>query len=149
MDNQLITDLIISLFGVIFVVLGFSKRSQRSALLKDGIKTEGVVFRVEQSNSISIGVGNTDTQDISYYPVIRYVTKENEWITEKYDIGAGILNKYNEGDKVTVIYDPANNTKFILNDTTTKLAAPLAIIIGIVLIIVPLICYFLNIPLTH
>ena len=92
---------------------------------------------------------NTNSQNASYYPVIRYMTQDKEWITEKYDIGGGLLNKYNEGDKVTVIYDPKDNTKFVLNDTTTKLTGPVFIIIGIALVIGPLICYFFNISLTH
>ncbi|WP_183573219.1 DUF3592 domain-containing protein [Mucilaginibacter sp. X5P1] len=83
--------------------------------------------------------------DVLYHPVIRYVTKQKDWITEEYDIG-NYPCLYNEGDKVTVIYDPIDNKKFIINDKSTKYIGPFFIVIGIAAMSVAIYYYLFQIP---
>ncbi len=138
MDNQAFIILITFLAGVFFIVFGIAKSQERDSFLKNGIKTEGVVFKIEKRYSMT-------NNDVLYHPVIRYVTKQKDWITEEYDIG-NYPCLYNEGDKVTVIYDPIDNKKFIINDKSTKYIGPFFIVIGIAAMSVAIYYYLFQIP---
>ena len=153
MDNQLISELICFLIGVMLVVFGLSKRTQRHELLKKGIKTEGVVFRMEKKNDnpliVSKDPNGFKSASVFYYPVIRYVTREKEWITQAYDVSVSSFGQYNEGDEVVVFYDPSDNNKFIIDDTSTKLMGPILIIIGIACMLGTIVYYFFPNIITH
>jgi len=144
MDNQIIYCLLFLLIGLVFTIIGFSKRSQRINLIKNGVKAEGVVYSVEKDFSGTLG-----NQSVTYYPVIRYLTQEKDWVTEKYDVGLGSIGSYNEGDKVTVIYDPNCNTQFIIDDKSTKYIGPIFIVLGAGLIVASIVCYLLKIQIHH
>jgi len=139
MSNQFIDELIVLLIGIIFLIIGFFKRRQRKYFFQKGIKTEGVVLRIEKRHD---GLQN---DDVLYYPVVRYVTKEKDWITEKYSIGLYSF-AYKEGDKVSVFYQPDEPIKFIIDDTSTSLIGPLLIIMGIGVILCVIVYYFMQIP---
>ena len=124
--NVPIDELLLIAGGAFLVVLGVGKLNERRKLLKTGFKVEGVVFSLEEE----WGVGRERSK--LYYPVIRFVTIEKEWVTKRYEIGTN-PSAYNEGDRVTVIYDKADNEHFIIDNITTKLIGPVYIIIGILL----------------
>lgn len=83
----------------------------RKVLQSEGTQAEGVVFEVNYVSDIAV---DTSTGSMGmYYPVIRFLTKENEWITRQYNIGR-YPSAYREGDKVVVFYDPDDPTSFII-----------------------------------
>jgi hypothetical protein len=135
--NATIDELLLLAGGAFLVVLGVGKLNERRKLLKTGAKVEGVVFSMEEE----WGVGRERSK--LYYPVIRYVTIEKEWVTKRYEIGTS-PPAYNEGDRVTVIYDKVDNEHFIIDNITTKLLGPVCIIIGVLLIIALGIYYILH-----
>jgi len=91
----------------------FAIRVQFNAnkLRKKGIKTDGIIFDTVQSDNPDSGV---------IYPLVRFVTSKNEWITEKYNVGTTywLLKK---GQKITVIYNPENPKEFIIKSAMNAL----------------------------
>jgi Protein of unknown function (DUF3592) len=120
------TQLIALFLGIIFIIIGYSQRKKISELIKIGKSAEGVVMRVVYDPDPNFSA--------NYYPVIRFVTADKEWITKQHDVG-GELNAYNEGDKLTIIYDPKNPENFIIDDTRSKLIVPLFIVIGFLAVV--------------
>lgn len=111
--------------GVAFTYAGILQKRKRAGLLGKGIKAEGEVSEL-------VFGGATKNSSV-YYPVIRFLTLEKEWVTQKYDIG-GSSNAYHLGDKVKVIYDPENPLNFTIDDTRAKVVGPLFAVIGIVIL---------------
>ncbi|SDD48110.1 Protein of unknown function [Mucilaginibacter pineti] len=129
-------ELILLTGGAFLAVLGAGKFNERRKLIKTGVKVNGVVFRIEEST-------DDETNSSMYYPVIRYLTEDKEWITETYKLGSR-PSVYKEGDSVSVIYDPANYKHFIIDNTFTKFLAPVLFIIGVLLIASVIIYYVLH-----
>jgi hypothetical protein len=123
------------LIGVALVVAGNGMSAKRKKIITTGIKVEGVVFALEEETS-NFG-GNRRTL---YSPVIRFITIDKEWVTEKYMFGisskhAVINPSYKEEDKVNVIYDPKNIKDFVIDDFNAKAIGPLCVVIGTLAII--------------
>ena len=67
MTNEVLDLLIAFMAGVVMIIFGNYKRGERSKFLSNGIRTEGIVFRMERI---------TDIKDTMYYPVVRFTTLE-------------------------------------------------------------------------
>lgn len=102
MDAELII-LIIS-FGFLIVGTIFWQRGNH--LLKNGKKAEAIIFKNNFQPSSSGGGG-------TYYPVVRFLTEKQEWITQELSIGYSPAKK--EGTKLQVIYDPEEPTSVEIN----------------------------------
>lgn len=151
MSDQIFIQLIFALAGVFFIIFGFYKGRQIHDLFTKGIKAEGVVFSIEKpyDNFISISDSNDfNNSSTNSYPVIRYVTQDKEWITQKYAMGSNPC-MYNEGDKVTVYYDPNETSTFVIDSKLTRLAQPLLTIVGCLLLIAAIVLCFVHIPINH
>ncbi|ASU34472.1 DUF3592 domain-containing protein [Mucilaginibacter xinganensis] len=131
-------ELIMLAGGAFLTVFGFGKINERGKLIKSGVKVEGIVFDIETS----LGTG-PDTQSTTYYPVIRFVTADKEWITEKYNIGSN-PSVYSVGEKVTVIYDITDYKHFLIDNTQTKLFGAVLIAVGTLLILGVIMYFFIN-----
>lgn len=121
--NATIDELILIAGGAFFAVWGFGKMTERRKLLKTGVRVEGTV--IENDYSVSGG---------TYYPVVRYVMLEKEWVTKKYDIGSR-PPAFKEGETVKVIYSPDNHEQFMIDNWHSKFFAPVFIAVGMVLIV--------------
>jgi hypothetical protein len=130
--NATVDELILLAGGAFLMVLGIGKMSGRRKLLKSGIRVEGRV--IDNHFSVSSQI---------YYPVIRYVTLEKDWVTKKYDIGSS-LPAFKEGETVKVIYSPDNHEQFMLDNRHSKLLAPALIIVGIALIAGVIVYYVMH-----
>ncbi len=75
-------------------------------LSKIGKKAKGIVFK----NNYKIS--GTDSRGI-YYPVVRFLTENNEWITQEVDVGTN--PPMAEGKEIEVLYDPNNPNEVIIN----------------------------------
>lgn len=135
-SNAALNPFTFGIIGALLTILGAIWNDRHKRLLKKGIKVEGVVFSVEVTVS-----GSSLTK--TYYPVIRYLTLQNEWITKRYNIGSK-PSLYKEGDKVIVIYDPTDTSVFTLNDTISKIAPIIFILIGVALLIGAIIIYIIK-----
>lgn len=128
-------EIVVGLIGVALIVAGNGISAKRKKIIAVGIKVEGVVFALEEETS-SI----SNNRRILYSPIIRFVTADKEWVTEKYMFSVSskhtVINpSYKEGDKVNVIYDPKNIKDFVIDDFNAKATGPVCVVIGTLAII--------------
>ncbi len=115
--------LIILSVAVIFIaIIALSKYKKISA---KGIEAEGVIFDIESSPATG------DSTII--FPIVRFVTEKNEWITQKASVGI-IFYSYKKGQSVTVVYSKDNPTDFYIKSNWTYGLLITVIIIGLALI---------------
>ncbi|MCU0402439.1 MAG: DUF3592 domain-containing protein [Algoriphagus sp.] len=123
MTNEIILFLIsLGAMGV-----GIHLWQKGSYLLKNGKKASAVIFK----NNYSKGSpGNSGT----YYPVVRFLTDKQVWITQELSIGYNPPKK--EGTKVEVIYDPEEPTDVEINSRFQLEILPrLLVCIGVMLLV--------------
>lgn len=137
-------ELILLTGGAFLAVWGFAKMNERSKLLEKGVKVEGIVFDMEDSWDVANIIPDYDNKHSSqrlYYPVIRFVTAEKEWVTKTYKMGSN-PPAYEVGDKVKVVYDTADIEHFILDDWGSMLTWPIVASVGVLLILGVVIYFF-------
>ncbi len=93
------------IIGIIGLLIGGKHLTRYDRLRKEGRETEGIVFDIESSNSY-----NENSNSTTYYPIVRFVTDKQDWITEKSEISGF----YKPGDRVTVVYNPNNPRDFTI-----------------------------------
>ena len=136
--NITVNEWIILAVGLFAIVWGIGKVNERRKLLKTGIKVVGVVFKLEKR------LGSGKDRIPLYYPVIRYVTLNEEWITKEYDEAGSNPSMYKEGEKVNVIYDPDDNNHFIIDGFMNRILGFVGIAVGVLIITGVFIYYILK-----
>ncbi|HEY5749656.1 MAG TPA: DUF3592 domain-containing protein [Chryseolinea sp.] len=101
------TDLIILIASALCLFGGVYLWQEGNHLLKNGKKAEAVIF----SNNFKADADGSGV----YYPVVRFLTDKQEWITQ--ELGIGTNPKTREGTKLQMIYDPENPNDFQVNST--------------------------------
>jgi hypothetical protein len=116
--------LIFIAMGLALLYVAFNLRKNTKKIAINGIETEGVVFDLIQSDT---------SESNARYPLIRFVTAEKVWITERYNIStvAGIFKK---GQKVTVVYNSDDPSKFSVKSPLTTVAPMAAIALSLALV---------------
>lgn len=99
--------------GIIFLVAAVQNR--------DYIRTESTVTKVETDEEASIDEKGNPV-DPTYKVTLKYTVDGTEYEGE-----LGGVSKYNEGDKMTIYYDPADPSQIT---QTRSMLIPLAIIIA-------------------
>ncbi len=86
-------------------------------LKKTGIRVQGIIFELTGGDS----EGNS-------YPVMRFLTQKDEWITgkPKNNIATSFQK---QGDKVSIIYDPSDPNNFVC-DSPANLVIFISFVIG-------------------
>ena len=141
-------ELILLTGGAFLAVWGFAKMNERSKLRANGVKVEGVVFDMERDPALTISIGTDSGSNRSYYPIVRFVTADKEWVTQKYDIGS-YPAAYDIGDKVNIIYDTGDPKHFIIDDWFSKLTWPIVAAAGVLMILGVVMYFFImQFPLT-
>lgn len=103
---------------------GYSWR-RNTYLLQYGKKAQGIIFK---NNSVK-GV---------YYPVVRFLTDQQEWITQELNTGSTYPKK--EGSKLEVLYDPDDPNQIELYSSIHLRVLPIMlIIVGLILLSIGLI----------
>jgi hypothetical protein len=100
-------ELMILFASTVLLILGVYFWQKGNHLLKNGKKAQAIVF----SNNFHA----SDNGGGVYYPVVRFLTDKQEWITQELNFGAS--PKKREGTKLQVIYDPENPTNVQINST--------------------------------
>jgi hypothetical protein len=103
MDSEIIL-LIIS--GVL-VIVGAVLWQKADHLLANGKKANAIIFKNTYSGSGASGG--------TYYPVVRFFTDKQEWITQ--ELNTGYLPAKPEGTKLEVLYDPDDPTNVVINSS--------------------------------
>lgn len=111
------------IIGILVIYYVWERLKKDKQITRKGENAEGTIFDFTAEPQRS-----PDDYMPLNYPIIRFVTKQGEWITEKYHISH---TRMKQGDKVQVTYNPANPREFYvhLNHTDTLMYA-LAIIVG-------------------
>ena len=113
------TSIILVVISLVIVLVVVKLLSDIRKISNHGIEVKGIIFNSEQlvrpDNNIS-------------YPVVRFLTMENNWITKSSKIGV-IPGLYKIGKEVTVIYQNGNPHNFFIKDKLTFLI-PLGMLIA-------------------
>lgn len=123
--------------------LGIFKKT--GELKEKGANAEGIVFRMEGGES-RFGFTTDDDQfsnDNASYPVIRFLTADQVWITGK--PSSPVHNLYKEGQAVKVVYNKENPAEFIIVSKFNVLAALVLQVTGGVLILTGIIIFIIKI----
>lgn len=120
---EFIQPLILLVIGIGLIAISLRLFHKHQKLKKIGLRTEGIVFDLLDSVS---------SDNRHQYPVIRFVTSKNEWITQNYEIGFS-LKGFRKGQKVNVIYNPSRPEDFTVNSGVNSVILYTLIVIGIVL----------------
>ena len=102
MNSLSIQRIIAVVLGAGFIIFGLVQQQKKKKLLRDGIETEGEIIDVVGGNKNATG-----------NPVIKFITKEQVWVTEKYKINVAFDKK---GRKVKLKYDADNPKRFIVKE---------------------------------
>jgi len=95
--------------GIGFVLSIIIKKEKIKRIIKNGTKTTGIIFKNELEH---LG------QDAEFYsPIVRFISSNGEWITQKCGDISTYLALYKEGDSVEIIYENDNPKNFIIMDT--------------------------------
>jgi hypothetical protein len=112
---------------LIFIIISIKILYSIQTISREGIKTEGVIFDIEQES----GANNSSNN----YPIVRFLTNQNIWITKRSKIGF-IPGLYKKGKKVLVIYKEDNPEVFYIKDSLTFIIPILMISAGAIFIII-------------
>jgi len=116
------TSIICILIGVFLLILVLALRLRIKKIQNLGIETEGIVFGSEEPGNLNLRFS---------FPTIRFITTNEEWITETYNLSLPFLTK---GQKVRVIYNPKNPKEFIIKTKLNNLTFYVLGLIGAVVI---------------
>jgi hypothetical protein len=124
--------LIISFASLIPMIVGVKHWEKGNNLISTGEKSEAVVFK----NNFR----RTGRDGGMYYPVVRFLTKDKEWITKELSIGQ--TPAMQEGSKIKVIYDPDIPTEVEIDSTFRLEVLPrIFVAIGIIMFIIGILGY--------
>ena len=120
-------EIVVFVILIINIAIGIQFWQKGNHLLKNGKKATAVVFKNNFRTETS---GDKDL----YYPVVRFLTDKQEWITQELNTGYSPAKK--EGTKLEIIYDPNDPQSIQINSAfQLKILPRLLIIAGIVLLL--------------
>lgn len=104
------------------IIAGIEKIRENNYLKVYGIKVRGVVYSLKMREEF-------------YYPIVRFRTREDVWITKELGSGSN-PTRYREGTHVDLVYDPENPELVELDSYFNLAIVPiLVIIIGMALVV--------------
>jgi hypothetical protein len=92
--------------SLIFGAIGIIQWQKGNTLISSGKKATAIVDK---------NVYSRDGDSGTYYPVVRFLTDEKEWITQQLDVGYSPAMP--EGTRIDVIYDPEEPENVQINST--------------------------------
>ena len=115
-------EIIVLAISIGAIAIGIHLWQKTNHLLTSGKKAKAEIFKNNYSSSAGFGG--------MYYPVVRFLTDKQEWITQELSIGYSPAKK--EGTKLEVIYDPDDPTNVEINSTFQLEVLPrILVIIGV------------------
>jgi hypothetical protein len=123
----------IAIFSIIPLIVGVTLWQKGISLIRNGIKTEGIVFKNNFKGSINNKSG-------MYLPVVRFLTEKQEWITKELDIGQ--YPALEEGKKIRLIYNQENPEEVEIDSVFRLEILPrIFVAIGVIMLILGLLGY--------
>jgi hypothetical protein len=99
------SSIILYIIGVVLAIIGTHLWQKGNYLRSHGKKAQATVFKNNFHSSRSGGG--------TYYPVVRFLTDKQEWITQELDFGVNPAMA--EGSTLEVIYDPEDPTTVMIH----------------------------------
>lgn len=126
-------NLLIAIFSIIPLLVGVHLWQKGISLIRNGIKAEGIVFKNNYKGSINRKTG-------LYFPVVRFLTEKQEWITQELDIGQ--YPALEEGKKIRLIYNQDNPEEVEIDSVFRLEVLPrILVIIGVIILVLGLLGY--------
>lgn len=99
--------------GIILILVSAFYKSGAERLAKTGKRCEGIIFKLNYSDSNSYNESDTRTKNKI---TVRFVTQKEEWITGDLNTDFMITwtGQLKEGQAVPVLYDPNNPADFTI-----------------------------------
>jgi hypothetical protein len=119
----MLTVLIAGGLGVAVLVFALYQYQHYKRLYQSGIEVDGVVFDQTMATSAT----NTER-----YPIVRFVTKNNQWITAQANVS--IPGFFKTGQKVTVVYDPRDPNNFMIKSRIVRMIPIVLACLGIIVL---------------
>ena len=101
-------EIIILAISIVVITVGIFLWQKGTHLPTTGKKAKAVIFKNNYSS-------RTGTDGGTYYPVVRFLTDKQEWITQELSIGYSPAKK--EGTELEVIFDPEDPSNVEINST--------------------------------
>jgi hypothetical protein len=124
-------EIIVALVSTALIAIGFHLLQKGIYLVQNGKKAKAVVFKNNHKVSRS---------GIIYYPVVRFLTDKQEWITQELSTGSNPATR--EGTSVEVIYDPDKPNNVEINSGFRLKVVPILLLIigfaGLIVVILEL-----------
>jgi hypothetical protein len=121
----MIEHIITLIVGAMLILVTLILSSKQNTIRKTGITTQGIVYDLLHDQNTSFNLR---------YPIIRFTTLSEEWITETANIGM-FPGFYKKGQKVTVVYNQQNPKQFIVDSKANKLIIYALLIAGCMLVL--------------
>ncbi len=132
-------NLILVFVSTILMLVGVKLWQTGDILVNTGKTAKGIVFKNNYK-----GMGSNRGL---YFPVVRFLTDKNEWITQELSIGQN--PPMEEGKKLTLIYDPEDPTLVDIKSTFRQEFLPrMLVAVGLSGIIIGLLLYLELVELT-
>ncbi|WKK87397.2 DUF3592 domain-containing protein [Marivirga arenosa] len=126
-------NLLIALFSIVPLGIGVHLWQKGIRLIRNGKKAEGIVFKNNYKGSINNKTG-------LYFPVVRFLTEKQEWITQELDIGQ--YPALEEGKKIRLIYNQENPEEVGIDSVFRLEILPrILVVVGIILLTLGLLGY--------
>ena len=103
----MVGEIIILSISIVFLMIGITQWKKGNHLLGHGKKVNAIIFKNNEDNS--------GTDGPMYFPVVRFQTDKQEWITKELSVGYSTPEKV--GTKIKIIYDPEDPTSFETNSS--------------------------------
>jgi len=123
---MILNDIVPLIIGVLMVAVFFIHSKKVNKLVENGVEVEGIVYDI-------ITNGRQNSVDTKH-PVIRFLTTDELWITETYDIGM-LPADFKKGQRVTVIYNAENPKDFMVKFGKSVSYIPLVILVAGILVL--------------
>ncbi|RPI78654.1 MAG: DUF3592 domain-containing protein, partial [Desulfobacteraceae bacterium] len=108
--------------GLAVLVYGLMWGAKRFSLLKDGLRTQGKVVKIEKS----LPVDETKSASASYYPIVEFQDRNGATIRFKGSTGSN-APAYETGVQVPLVYNPRNPSEAQLTTFSQFWLGPLLI----------------------
>ena len=92
------------IMGSFALAIAVKMQRKRTLLKKAGLVTEGVIIKMEKDD---------DPESTNQYPVVRYITFDEQVIILRHDVGRN-PPAYHTGQQVQILYDPTAPEKFVI-----------------------------------
>lgn len=139
---------IIFLAGLLVIVVGYLFHKKRKDLKSVcTMKVVGEVVRMDCREEVEVDTDSdgheTESTKVTYYPVYRYIADGRS--IEKTSSAGSSHPKFNEGQSVTVMYDPANPEQYyVVEDKSADRFGIYFMAFGAVVFIIGIISLFVT-----